>query len=248
MLKILPLFFIVAFIHLAHAAVPQVLLSKNPALFGEKVDISFQNLVPESTVTFKVRRVLYGRVFESSNDYIVDSKGAVEVNTAAPISGSYSGPDIWGPFWSMRAIGMPTENENLKPDEFYLSLESKGIEIAHVKLRRMAYIQGVSKQTVNVNGLVGEFYFPSGKRSNPALLILGGSEGGLATSDLAAYMASQGYAALSLAYFRAEGLPQSLRRIPLEYLETGVKWLEEQKTVNPKKLELSAFPEGRSSH
>ena len=49
-----------------------------------------------------------------------------------------------------------------------------------------------------------------------AVLVFGGSEGGLATSLLAARFAADGYPALALAYFREPGLPQTLTNIPLE--------------------------------
>jgi dienelactone hydrolase len=59
----------------------------------------------------------------------------------------------------------------------------------------------------------------------PAVLIFGGSEGGLAVADLAGLLASHGYPALALAYFGAPGLPANLVRIPLEYFARAARWL-----------------------
>jgi hypothetical protein len=50
----------------------------------------------------------------------------------------------------------------------------------------------------------------------PALLIFGGSEGGLSGTLIAALLAAHGYPALALAYFNAPGLPATLSDIPLE--------------------------------
>lgn len=56
-------------------------------------------------------------------------------------------------------------------------------------------------------------------------LPFGGSEGGLSSEDLAAVLASRGYAALALAYFKTEGLPSSLEEIPLEYFKLAIDWM-----------------------
>lgn len=66
-----------------------------------------------------------------------------------------------------------------------------------------------------------------------AVLVLGGSEGGLATSLQAALLPAHGYPALALAYFGVPGLPPSLHNIPLEYFVTALKLLATQPGVDP---------------
>src|SRR5215510_16135680 len=41
-------------------------------------------------------------------------------------------------------------------------------------------------------------------------------------------LASHGYAALNLGYFRMEGLPRGLVNIPLEYFENAIGWMRAQ--------------------
>jgi dienelactone hydrolase len=43
-----------------------------------------------------------------------------------------------------------------------------------------------------------------------------------------AILASRGYAALALGYFRVEGLPRGLVNIPLEYFENAIRWMRAQ--------------------
>lgn len=93
---------------------------------------------------------------------------------------------------------------------------------------------GVFKTVVRDDGMLGAFYVPENAGRRPALLVLGGSEGGLgAASGLAAAFAKQGYATLALAYFMEDGLPQTLENIPLEYFDTAVAWLKRQPNVDP---------------
>lgn len=85
---------------------------------------------------------------------------------------------------------------------------------------------GVARIDVREKGLYGELYLPQGGKDLPALILLGGSEGGLdGVSGMAAAFAQKGYAALALAYWAEEGLPQTLESIPLEYFDRGVDWL-----------------------
>ena len=91
---------------------------------------------------------------------------------------------------------------------------------------------GVAKTVVRDDGLLGAFYMPEGTARRPALLVLGGSEGGLsASSGVGVSFAKQGYAVLALAYFMEDGLPQSLENIPLEYFDKAVEWLKRQPGV-----------------
>jgi|JI9StandDraft_2_1071091.scaffolds.fasta_scaffold02609_7 dienelactone hydrolase/uncharacterized protein (DUF2141 family) len=92
---------------------------------------------------------------------------------------------------------------------------------------------GVAKTVVRDDGLLGAFYMPEGTARRPALLVLGGSEGGLsASSGVGVSFAKQGYAVLALAYFMEDGLPQSLENIPLEYFDKAIDWLKRQPGVD----------------
>jgi uncharacterized protein len=92
---------------------------------------------------------------------------------------------------------------------------------------------GIAKTVVRDDGLLGAFYMPEGTARRPALLVLGGSEGGLsASSGVGVSFAKQGYAVLALAYFMEDGLPQSLENIPLEYFDKAVDWLKRQPGVD----------------
>jgi dienelactone hydrolase len=80
--------------------------------------------------------------------------------------------------------------------------------------------------TVARDGLAARYWTgPPRDRRPVAVLAVGGSEGGYGNPPQAALLASHGYPVLQLAYFRAPGLPEELRAIPLEYLERALEWL-----------------------
>lgn len=103
----------------------------------------------------------------------------------------------------------------------------------------------LSKTAVTANGLVADFYQPVENRGPlPALIVLGGSRGGLdeRTTWETETLAQHGYAALHLAYIVGPGLPTSARLptaihlIPLEYFKTAIDWLRNHPAVDPDRI------------
>jgi uncharacterized protein len=102
-----------------------------------------------------------------------------------------------------------------------------------------------SKTAVTANGLVADFYQPAESRGPlPALIVLGGSRGGLddRTAWEATALAEHEYAVLHLAYIVGPGLPASaqlptaIHLIPLEYFKTAIDWLRSHPAVDPNRL------------
>jgi pimeloyl-ACP methyl ester carboxylesterase len=81
---------------------------------------------------------------------------------------------------------------------------------------------------VHIDGVAGVLASPKGCESAQAILVLGGSEGGI-PKRFAAEMAERGLTALGLGYFAVPGtlLRPIIDRIPLEYFNTGMKVLRE---------------------
>ncbi len=104
---------------------------------------------------------------------------------------------------------------------------------------------GVTKTDLRAEGLYGEFYLPAHDTPLPALIVLGGSEGGIeASSRVGVSFASHGYAVLALAYFAEEGLPQTLENIQVEYFEKAIAWLKKQPGVNPNAIGVAGGSRG----
>ena len=105
---------------------------------------------------------------------------------------------------------------------------------------------GPGGTAVRQPGLVGNFYSGDGDRRHPAILLLGGSEGGLgaAVDGQARLLAKEGFAVLALAYYRLPGQPERFEQIPLETFTSALDWLKAQSAVDPKRLAIMGTSKG----
>ncbi|MDC0886710.1 alpha/beta fold hydrolase [Altererythrobacter sp.] len=86
---------------------------------------------------------------------------------------------------------------------------------------------GVGGERVSINGLPANFYPGQGGGQRPAILLLGGSEGGLKETRniFARQLAAEGYSVLYQSYFATSERNRSLDMIPLETFDAALDWL-----------------------
>ena len=116
-----------------------------------------------------------------------------------------------------------------------IKAEVDGKEMATAYTERLRMHPDVSKTPLDEEGLVGSLFTPDAEGTYPALLVLGGSDGGI-DIPRAAMLASHGYVTLALDYFGNSPLPAELNEIPLEYFKTAIDWLQTQEGVDADKI------------
>ncbi len=220
---------------------PTILVDPETALADEPVAIQVLGLEPGQTITLRAfMRDDYSRKWESEATFVADSAGVVDVTTQVPVSGTYAVIDPMGLFWSMVPKALAGRSaaffrSDMSPIVVTLTAESDGETIGTSYLRRLPLAEDVEMSAVSEDGLVGFFFVPETAGPLPALLVLGGSDGGMDFSK-ATMLASHGYATLALDYFGNEPLPLSLTEVPLEYFATAVAWLKSQEIVDDIKI------------
>jgi dienelactone hydrolase len=221
------------------ATAPRIEISPLKARIDERVSMQVLGLEPNQTVTLRARmRDDVERDWSSYASFRADATGAVDVSSQPALAGTYQGTDQMGLFWSM--VGQLDDGNGLPsfmkaPLTTTLTAEAGGEVVASATLERTPHAPGVQVIPVREQGLVGTLFRPDSDVLCPAIIVLGGSEGGLSESP-AALLASHGYVALALGYFGIEGLPRDHVGIPLEYFETAMGWLQAQEGVAPDRL------------
>jgi len=214
---------------------PRLLAAPPSAQVDAALDVRVTGCRPRAAVTVRARvdDPLRGR-WQSRAEFSADAAGAVDLASAAPVAGGYASADPLGILWSLER-----DPESVPPMGFAgpsgdvdveLAVEVDSAAADRALIRRFFVGPGIVRKPVSVEGLVGAFFARSDGTARPGVLVLGGSDGGLA-EGLAALLASHGFATLALAYFRAEHLPPELVEIPLEYFETALHWLRREPGV-----------------
>ena len=185
-----------------------------------------------------------GKKWHSEVTVTADDHGTIDLDTAKPSSGSYRDADGMGLFWSMNpSDGSPDDQSYLPPVEdgqaiehLDLFVDHEGKRLARTTITRRWVSPGVTAKplTTAKDKLTGLYVAPKPDGAkHPAVLLLGGSEGGLPPPSSTYLLASHGYPVLDLAYFHAPGVPQDLREIPLEYFAAAAQWLSRRPEVDP---------------
>ena len=212
-------------------------VSPDPTRVDEPFTITLKDLSPWQRVTLRARFIdAYDVEWKSRATFRADFLGTVDVSSQSPIEGSYTGTDPMGLVWS--AYGNGTSYAiSLRPQPLFITAETGG-ETAHLEISRNLLTDEIACTDVRERGLYGRFFRPATGGPVPGVLVLGGSEGGLASYVMreAALLAGHGFAALALAYFYMGSLPDRLAGIPLEYFGDAIRWLQDRPSVRGDRL------------
>ena len=223
---------------------------KDGAIAGDDVTLVVSGLQPNARVTIIAEMLgRSGRKWRSTADFTATEKGIIDASKQAPLTGTYSGIDPTGLFWSMNDTKeISKETALFETDEVSIvtfRVVSGENTLAEKEHRRWLKKPDVKATEVRDKGLVATFYEPSTKTPRPAILLVGGSSGGIRwQQQIGSILSSHGYATLALAYFGMPGLPENLEKIPLEYFQTAIEWMMEQSSIDKSRLAIIGVSKG----
>ena len=224
-------------------------LEVSPAriMADESAAVRARGLNPGERVTFRAELTDgAGQGWVATADFAADAQGGVDASQQAALSGSYKGVSAMGLIWSMRPEAKNVANYSAirgGTQAIGLQLLRQGRPIAQAHLDQVFIGEGVQRIPVRDGPLRGVFFVPGGGDRHPGVLVVGGSNGGLPLRP-AAWLASHGFAALALAYFRYEDLPPQLEGIPLEYFGLALDWMSRRSEVSGTRFGVSGTSRG----
>ncbi len=195
-----------------------------------------------------------GQVWRSFGTYRADGQGTVDTARTAPEEGTYSGIDANGLLWSMRPVECPDGSgyfmkSSSAPHVVTLRLSSDGVLLGK-RTVDLHFVSADVRITEITEPFAGKYFRPEASERGPlpAVLVLGGSAGGLLWSEqMAALLSAHGFAALAVAYFDWQGrsgLPNQLAEVPLEAVDHAMRWLQAQPGIDAARAGVMGLSKG----
>ncbi|MEY9929208.1 hypothetical protein ABH926_003848 [Catenulispora sp. GP43] len=161
----------------------------------------------------------------------------VDLARSVPQQGTYHVADAGGLLWSLQSPDAadpaeyaftPGHDPGAGPGfGVRVQVLVAGEAVAEQTLFR-ALPESTRQLDIAQEGLAGSLFLPPQvAAATPAVMVIGGSEGGIPRTEAAAF-AAVGYPSLAVGYFGEPGLPACLCSIPLEYFAHAVAWLRTQ--------------------
>lgn len=200
-----------------------------------------------------------GVTWAAHGDFVADSNGAIDLDSAPSEQGTYAGIDPAGLFWSMLPSPVADRNfmiqatershkmgvphfDPIKAITVEFTAHTGGALRARAAVRLTRLVDGIELLPVRDGRLRGTVLrWKDRTRPRGAIMSLTGSGGGV-EMGYAPLLASLGYDVLSLAYFAYEDLPSGIASIPLEYFEEGFQWM--QRELGAKRIAVQGASRG----
>lgn len=105
---------------------------------------------------------------------------------------------------------------------------------------------GPSGERIATSSVLANFFPGRGEGRRPAVLVIGGYEGGLSSEARREALALQaaGFSALQVGYHCADNLPNGMSRLPLERFMAAVDWLKARPEVDPERIGIIGYSKG----
>lgn len=245
--------FVLGLAYVGPALAATLHVTPKAANYDVPVHVVLDGLKPDALVTLKLRTTdAKGHKWQSQATYHANLHGELNLSSAAPLKGSYQGVQPMGLFWSMRPrdgkkfeYAMPaagTSKKRIPAGTLYtLTAIAHGRVIGKDTLVRRAIAPNVTVRHIRRSGFYADLYYPeryaSGKEKYPAVIALGGAEGGIGAADqFGAWLSSHGFVVLSLAWYRFGNLPKNMVHVPVNVINKGLDYLSEQPFVDPSRI------------
>jgi dienelactone hydrolase len=194
------------------------------ALADTPFTVRVTGVTPHAQVTLTVLdRTRRGRLGRATLTWRADAHGQVALRNQYLVA-------------RLRPLRKPIPGDYLTSDVTVVAHAGSASAAVHVRsVVRPASLTFTRDRPRRV-GFYGEWITPRGARRHTAVLLLGGSDGGLANGLAADMLAARGYPVLRLAYFHEPGLPKHLAGIPLEYFRRALEWMRARPEVDPQRI------------
>ncbi|XP_025104901.1 acyl-coenzyme A thioesterase 6-like [Pomacea canaliculata] len=216
-------------------------VSPSVSIFDQKVSIRIHGLPSHGMATLQAWMHFKWRgkdiLFVSYGRYYADSNGEIDLDRHPSLSGTYTGVDSMGLFWSMgslpghpKDVCMAVPNVqvpiliNLALFSGHITVDESSIAMKTITplctctITRLCKAPDVKRIEIKEGNIRGALLLPPGNGPFPGVIDMYGGAGGLRDAR-AGLLATRGFATLALAYFKYQDLPEDITDIRLEYFQ-----------------------------
>lgn len=218
-------------------AEPKIVGAGSPVIEGDPVSIAVTGLEPGQQIRFIAERAnLYrqGWLHRSEAVFTANEQGVVDPTRQAPVEGDWQGADRFAFLWAMEVNSGDEPPEGVGPHRVRMSadinMDGEADLQRWLEFKRNGFTE-VDASTLSPGAFL---LLPDGEGPFPAIIKLGGSEGGdYAARTHGPGFAERGYAVLGLPYYspawggtpQFPELPQDFVDIPVELAAQARDWL-----------------------
>jgi dienelactone hydrolase len=237
----------------------------NPVLSGEPMTILLTGLPPATEIKIVSERAMKSEgpdakmmTYRAEATFTANDKGEIDLAKAAPkdkSGSSYKGADIRGLFWSMKSTKAEAAVQ-AKENEVVLTATVDGKPVsATITFIRFAADLKVESVDKFPGAIFANLPMKDGNEKRPALIVLGGSEGGAeSVNNGAKRLASRGFAVMSLPYYspaqwptmkqEVPALPKNFVDIPIERIDAAREYLRSRAEVDGDRIGIYGVSKG----
>lgn len=237
------------------ATAPALTVPSAPVLHGDPLSVRLTGLRPRSLVAVTASRPTgWGRprVQTARATFRADACDTVDATDDAPLDGTWSGSDPRALFWSMKATdAAPAAGWTASEVRIAADTNADG---APDLAASVCFADDPRPEVPLGDALPGAFFMaPPGNGPHPAIVLLGGSEGGDdAVRARARQFTARGYAVVGLPYYapscgapsRFPALPAAFWNIPVDRMEGVLGWLRARTDVDPSRIGMFGVSKG----
>lgn len=190
-------------------------------------------------INLEVKYSWYECPLKSSVVYKSDERGIIDFNKVIAVKGKYKIQDSMALNYGLRYDkGDFYKRKERDFSKEYISYEYK--VTGNGDTYQTKFVRKFTSEDIQCTKIrkefVGDFYYHVINNNQKILILLGGSEGVLNPNlPIAACLANKGIDVMAVQYFDPEVsdlreiLPERLERIPIEYIDSVVNWLDKQR-------------------
>jgi dienelactone hydrolase len=214
-------------------------------LVDEAPRVHLTGCPPGELVTVEATTDVEGSTYAANARFVADAAGSVDTSRAASVSGTYTGVDPFGLWWSGNPVAL-TEGPGLVAAPIRTRIRAEtGEATGQAEFERLWLAPDATIAPIRDPGVCGLFARPAGSGPFPSVVAFAGSGGGMGpAATWAPILASHGFATLAIAYFGLPGLPEAMVGIEVEVVERAIRWLHERPDVRADPVALMGMSRG----